>query len=350
MSEHVAHTNTKTVYEGVAAEDLARDAVDLKVTLPQITPGAASGTLSAGITTASVNIQDRDGNKIAANITSANHVVATWEGESNLRYPPLVRQGEPVEVYKKADQDKYYWKTTGLGRTFRKTDRVHIEVGATSDSSPGQIKDDTNTYSAGLDSDQGKVFMKTSKANGEACAFSLEANTKDGTFHLSDDTASGSNPGNRIYMDTGTKSGTPLFQVNLSSGIVLQFQNQDCLIKVPRNMMLQSQGRIVFDSPIIVFNTKKVGTVIINAGSIAINSARDIILTAAGVFGLAAAASKISGVLVAASVRLSGLFKGSSGSSYTPVTISDPTSSQAVLPNNPADTSTATPVTNLPVS
>ena len=331
-------------YSGIAAEDIDPESITLMVICAELTPTAIAGTVAKGITTSMVSLADRDGKPISSPITTTNHIVATWEGDSNSRYPPLVRKGEPVKVFKDGPEDKYYWCTTGRGRDFRTTDRIHMEVGATDPTKPGVTKDDTNTYSISVDSQNKLVSLKTSKANGEPVAFAIQIDTDSGTFTLSDDTTG---TPNRIFLDSGAKTGSPTFQVNLSSGVTLKFDNKDCIISVPGKFLISAKERIVFDSPITIFNLNKVGTIIMNASAIALNSASDTILTVGGVFGVTTAAAKISGVLVAAAARFANVAKGGAGAGYNPVTISDPINGNPNTANNAADT-TAAPTYNFP--
>ena len=331
-------SNPHSVYAGTAAEDLAPDSTVLKIICPELIPNAAFGTVGAGITTGTVSLKDRDGNPIASTHTTSNHVVATWEGSSNARYAPLIRKGEPVEVYRTANQDKFFWRTTGRGRDFRTTDRVHIEVAATDPTKPGVAKDDTNTYSVMIDSENKKVALKTSKANGEVCAFSAEFDLAQGTFHISDD---GEDPGNRLFLDTGTKTGTPVFQINLSSGVTLKMEGDHAFIKIPGKLEIDVGERFIVKSPITVFNLDKSGTVIINALNVAVNSGKDIILLAGNIFGVSAVSSKIGGVLIASAARITTLVRGAFGSTYTPPTIDRPQESRLISSNNTADTDTS---------
>lgn len=330
--------NPYTVYQGIAAEDLSKDSLTLKVICPELLPQTASGTVAAGIVEGSVKLKDRDGNPITSTYTTSNHIVATWEGQSGLRYPPLVRQGEPVEVYKIGNQDKFYWRETGRGRDFRKTDRVYIEVGASDPSKPGVVKDDTNTYTAYLDSIDKKVGFKTSQANGEVTAFSIEADLTQGTFHLSDNS---DDPKNRIFLDTGASSGQPAFHINLNSGATLRLEGDNLFIKIPGKMMIDVGDRIIFNSPLTIFNLNKVGMVIINAANTTINTAKDFIVTAGNVVGLSAVSTKIAGVLNAAAIKSSTIVKGVFGSNYQGVSIRRPEDTPPTLPNNNADTDTS---------
>lgn len=333
-------TTPYSTFNGVAAEDLTADSIILKIICPELLPNASFGTVGAGITEGSINLQDRDGNPIATSITTSNHLVATWQGDSNTRYPPRVRKGEPVEVYRVGNQDKFYWRTTGRGREFRTTDRVYMEVAAVDPTKPGTAKDDTNTYSAYLDSENKRVGIKTSKANKEAVAFSMEADLKAGTFHISDD---GEDPGNRVFLDTGAVSGVPAFHVNLISGTTIKMEGDNIFIKIPGKFEIDAGERVVINSPIIVFNLEKVGDFIINAAKVAINTSKDFIITAANVVGINSISTKISGVLIAASLRAATAIKAGAGSNYEPITISRPQESSVEGGSNNADTDLSGP-------
>jgi hypothetical protein len=328
-------TSPYTVYSGIAAEDIAKDAIELQVICPELTPHAPFGTVGAGITQTPISLTTRDGNAIAASVTTANHLVCTWEGSSNTRVPPMIRKGEPVEVYKNTTQDKFYWKATGRGRDFRTTDRVHMEVAATDPTKPGVTKDDTNTYSGWMDSDAQTMGLKNSKANGEAVAFSCQFDLKKGIFHLSDDSA---DPANRIYLDTGTVSGTPAFQVNLSSGATFKFEGDNAFIKVPGKFEIDAGDRIIFNAPLTVFNLTKAGTFIVNASSLAFNAAKDLVITAGNVVGINAASTKVSGFLGTAMLRATNAVKGAFGSGYESSNVSSPEDGSVTAVSNNADT------------
>lgn len=333
MVDTPTRVNPEMSYEGFAAEDLEKDSVVLKVICPELSPQATQGTIGAGITTGTVKLKNRDGGVINTPIASSNHIVATWGGSSNMRYPPMIRKGEPVKLYSLANQDKFYWKATGKGREFRTTDRVHFEVGASPADKPGQEKDDTNTYSAYLDSDAKKVGFKTSQANGEVAAFSMEANLEQGTFHLSDNN---SGVKNRIFLDTGAITGTPVIQLNLSSGTTIKMQGDDVFIKVPKKLFIDVGDRFIINSPITIFNLSKAGTVIINAADVVIGAAKSFVSVAATI-GLNGA-TKVGGVLKASQAKISTLVKGSVSGDYSPASISRPEEAPVTSPSNSPDT------------
>ncbi len=323
------------VSRGIAAEDLAADSIILKIISPTYTPGALKGDVGASITNLNLSLKDRDGNSIITDSTTSNHIVATWEGSSNMKTPPLIRKGEPVEFFKLADQDKYYWRATGRGSVFRKTDRIHVEVSATNPDSPGEENNDTNTYSAYLDSDRKKVGFKTSKKNGEAVGVAAEFDLNNGTFVLTDDSG---DTNNRIFMDSGKVSGVPVIQMNLNNGSMIKLEGENLIIKVKGKILISSSERIILDAPILLMNIKKAGAFIVNAASIALNATGDIVQSASGVIGLNSVGTKVSGFLAAGATRLESLTKGSAGSSYSPSEISDPVMGGVSSSSNSPDT------------
>lgn len=323
--------------EGAAAEDIEEESVTLLVICPELLPQTTTGTVGAGISTNTGTLTDRDGNAISTKVTTSNHVVATWSGQSGVRYPPKIRKGEPVEIYKFAGQDKFYWKATGRGRDYRTTDRVVMEIGASDPTKFGSEKTDDNTYTAYLDSVGKKVGMKTSQANGEVMSFSMEADLAKGTFHLTDN---GEEPATRMFFDTGKVSGVSCFQVNLPSGAVLKFEGDNAFIKVPKNLQIDAGERIIFNSPITIFNVEKVGAFIVNAANIALNGVKSIVAVTKAL-GFNAASSVFKGVLVAGDARISNAVKGGAGSGYTPVEVQRPAETPASNPGNSPDTSTS---------
>lgn len=344
MSDRQTTTRPLSVklYQGFAAKDIEKDKIDLAILCPELFPNTAEGTLNAGVTTGTIKLKNRDGQDISSSFTSANHITAVWEGASNMKYPPLIRKGEPVELYQVADQDKWFWRTTGKGKVFRTTDRVHFEISATDPTKPGVENDDTNSYTIYADSDEKKIGIKTSKANGEAMAFVMEADLAAGTFYIADQ---GGNPGNSLFMDTGGASGVPAFQISLSSGVALKFEGENAFLKIPKNFFVSAGDRIVMDSPLMVFNRQKSGTIIFNAATIAFKSASDIVFDAI-VVGLNTTSTKIVGILAAASAKITNLIKAPVNGQYNGASCDRPEETPATTPNNSPDTSmTGTPYT-----
>ena len=339
-SPHASRTSPYTVYAGVAADDLSSDNQELRVNSPDLTPDVIGGGIGAGITKSITTLKDRDGNTISAQTNTANHVVATWEGSSNSTVPPMVRRGEPVEVFRRSNQDKWYWRATGRGSAFRTTDRIYMHVAATDPTKPGEERTDDNSYHLYADSDKGLIGFKSSAVNGEACRFTGEVNTKSGTFVISDDSTS---PGNRIVLKSGVGGDAPFCQINLSSGITLKLEGDNFYLDVPGSININAKNRILFNSPIIAIGITAATDIIINGASVAINSAKDVVLNATRAIGINAVATKVGGAFVMGQARVAALFKGSAGSDYTPATLSDPISGSVSEPSNSPDTTMTVP-------
>jgi len=337
LPTRTTHTAPVSVYRGVAVEDLKPGSKILKISCPELLMGVTAGSVDAGIAKGAVSLRNRDNKPISAQITSANHIVAVWDGQSNQQTPPQIKRGEAVDVLKQRDTDKFTWSSAGLGRDVRRTDAHVIEVAArNTKSTETKELDDTNSYGVRIDSENKIIMLKTSKDNGEVCAFNATFNTATGEFYLSDDSES---PGNRIYLNVGANGGTPIFQVNLKSGTTLNFAGDNGSIVVKDKLEIKAGKRIVIDSPLFVLNVAKAGSVIINAANVAINASGSAVLAAAAL-GLNGA-TKVKGAFLAASAKISSLSKGAVTGGYDGVAVGDPIKGQPSTPGNSPDTDTS---------
>ena len=354
QTQHATKDTPYTVYPGTAAQDIELDSQILKVICPDLLPHTTQGDVAPGMATSTVSLNTPSGNKTTADVTIVNHFVATWDGDPYMRHPPMVRRGEPVELFRRSNQDKWYWRATGRGRNFRTTDRMYCEISATSTNSPNPntnpsqtadgVKNDDTTYSFYMDSVTKKIGFKTSSVNGEACRFSGEFDLASGMWSITDnpgDTAgsdSGSGDGNRIFMDTGSKSGTPVFQVNNSKGTTIKFQGEDCYIKVPKRLFVDIGERAILNSPITFLNRDTVGYVFVKARSIVVETAKDITAKIGGVLGIDVSSTKITGDLIVGRIRAISFIKGVVGSLYKSSTCAPADTAGVTVVDNAADT------------
>lgn len=342
-----------TVYPATAAADIEEDSQVLMVICPDLLPHSTAGDVVGGSVTSSINIATPSGTKSQADATFVNYLTATWEGISGHRYPPMVRRGEPIEVYKLANQDKLYWRASGRGRNYRTTDRMYVEISATATNSPnpntntsstpdGEKNDDT-TYSFYMDSIAKKIGFKTSMVNGETNQFSGEFDLAAGTWSITDNSSvtkadDGSSVGNRIYMDTGSVSGIPVFQVNIASGATLKFQKDDCYIKIPKKCFVDIGERLVYNSPLTYINNTAAGYIFVNAKNVVVSVAKDITATIGGVLGISAPNTKLSGNFIAANIRAVSFITGVVGAIYKSSICSNPSFDNVTEASNVADT------------
>ncbi len=330
-----SHQTTQTYqYKGRALEDLPANSVTLRVLLPEVTPGALTGIFAPGTTQATVSTTNISGSTESSMVVTANHVVATWVGSSNIAYPPFVRKGEQVTVTQYSNSDKYYWEAEGRDSNLRQIDRHRIQVAAQGPDANGNPvltsqKDDTNTYFFEMDSENKVIQLKTSKANGEPFAFAIRIDTKNGTVLISDDSAP---TPNRILIDSANKQ----VQFNNSSGTTMSLTDQDIIAYAPRDLLMHAGRQIVIDSPIMTFNRPgSSGVILFNGQALSMSMSADITYNVArfGVTGV----TKLNGDVVTGPVRSLSYATGALGSAYLPLT-TNIAKGTAALAENTTDT------------
>lgn len=336
-TERLTHSNAYTMYPAIAAKDIVRDAILLYVICPELMPHAITGDLAAGKTTGSVTAQGRDGAVVNTQFTSANYIEATWEGQDFVRYPPMVKAGEAVEIYKRPGQDKWTWRSTKEGRMSRTTDRLCFEVSAAPNNTSGS-KTDNMTYSFEMNSIDQTITMRTSKANGEGAAFRFGANLKKGTWFATDDQDENNDKtANRFFLDTGAVSKTPTYQINLNTGICLRMVKKDFHLDVPGKAFINIKDRLIIGSPIIMFNPEKAGAFIGKFTSVGWKVSKDFVADVGGVFGVNSKSVKFAGPVIAAGFRGAAFMYGALGGLFRAATLGNAEAGSVSEPGNGAD-------------
>lgn len=320
-------------YIGRAAADLNSSGTTLQVLVPELTPAALNGTFAPGTTPVSVQMTNLSGGKISAAPTTANHIVAVWEGTSNHAYPPFVKAGEQVKIIQYGDSDRYYWQEMGRDRELRKLDRIRIEVSATP--AANAAKSDTNTYFLELDAVSGTVQIKTSKANSEPFAYGIRIDAKNGTIVISDD--AGPTP-NRIYLDSGINGGVPKVMLNNSANASLVLTGPDIVISAPRDILQIAGRQIIQTAPIATMNWN-IGS--INGTALGVYSTESMVVRAPTFSVLGN--SKITGLITTSGVRAGTYYTGAVGTApASPITA--PTTGTGKSGGNVPDTTVPTVV------
>jgi hypothetical protein len=130
---------------------------------------------------------DSTGSTYQAQATADNTVVADWWRGSNTgqRTPPDVRRGEQVRLMRYGDTDDYWWETCGQDDHLRKLEtRIHSISGTADESVDGTLPE--NSYNFCWSTHDGRITLTTSQANGEACTYTFDVNTKTGAFVIND--------------------------------------------------------------------------------------------------------------------------------------------------------------------
>ncbi len=324
------HTSC-TFYLGRAAADLDPTQTTLQVIVPELLPAALSGSFAAGTTKVAVKLNTLTGGQTSVTPTTANHIVAVWDGNSNFAYPPFVKAGEQVDVIQYGDSDRYYWRAKGRDRDLRQQDRVRLEVSATANKNTP--KNDSNTYFVELDAVAGYVQIKTSKANKEPFAYGIKIDTTNGIIVISDDIAG---TPNRIYLESGINGGVPKIQLNNAKNATVQLVGEDIIIKAPRDILIQAGRQIIQTAPTATMNWN-IG--VINGSSLGVVASESMVVTSP-TFDVGGNA-KITGTLVTTTVRSAGYYTGALGSTVVAPS-TNPNAGTSTLGGNQADTTIPT--------
>ena len=318
----------QTMYLGRAAEDLTLTGTELKVIIPELTPSALSGTFAAGTTESKVELKNLTGGTITASPTSANHIIAVWEGTSNMAYPPSIKKGEMVEVIKYGDSDRYYWNEKGRDRNLRQLDRFRLETSASPNLN--EAKNDSNTYFIELNGISGSFTIKTSKANGEPFAYVIQIDAKKGTVLISDD--AGDTP-NRIFLDSGANGGTPCVQLNNSKNSTISLLGEDIIISAPRDIMLNAARQIVSTTAVATLNWD-IG--VIKGTTLGIESSESVVVKSPTVCFLGN--TKTVGWAIATTMRAEAYYTGALNW-HVKMPVTDPATGEGTVGHNTPDTS-----------
>ena len=329
MEEDPFDTQQTRVYKylGRVAEPLKDKTVTIPVIVPELTPNLSGsfGGSSERDTARTKNPQT--GVETQSTVTLANHIVATWFGTSNRRWPPYVQRGEQVFIYQFGDNDHYYWDTIGRDPETRQLERYRLEIGNTQ--TPNQEKTEENTYYFELDSVGKRVRIRTSASDGEPFLYEFTIDTANGAVTLLD------SKGNRIFMDSQENQ----IQMNNADGTVVNLNKVDMTLAAPRDIMLRAGRQIVTQSPVLTgLHKENDGVVRISTKGVSID-ASDAVAIDSSVFGVQAD-TKINGNFVTGPMRATSYSTGGPGSPYDKPTTSIPDGSGNSA-SQPADTKTS---------
>lgn len=129
--------------------------------------------------------------------TGKKTVKARWipEALSNRDSSPDVYEGESVKLIRYGDTQEVYWTTLFREPSIRRLERVRYSFSNKS-SKDGKAYDDDSSYWVEFDTRNKQVKVHTSSNDGEATAYDLTLNTKDGLFEFKDEL------GNSITLDS----------------------------------------------------------------------------------------------------------------------------------------------------
>lgn len=132
---------------------------------------------------------DEKGNTVTSTVTSRNYLVATWRPffSPNRITPPTVRKNETVMLFKFGNVEKYFWTTISHEPHIRGKEKATYAWSNTEPSQNGFKPYDKDTsYWFEVDTINKKITLKTNDNDGEAAAYDIVINTKDGKIEIKD--------------------------------------------------------------------------------------------------------------------------------------------------------------------
>lgn len=227
--------NNFSIYFGIVLEDKLPNNDTIQVELTELTP-----FVDNNVETKSDMVKVGDSNTGSyENVEISNAVDAEYFSLiTNRRYPPDVKKGEQVLIFRYADSKKYYWYPIGRDDRLRKLERYTISV-SNNVTTPDGLSDG-NCYTIDLDTLYNKhILLRTSKSAGEPFQYVIDIDAANSTIHICDDI------NNQILLD----SKVPRILLSNSEGAFIDIAKRNVLITALDDIILKAGRQILTDSP-----------------------------------------------------------------------------------------------------
>lgn len=181
---------------GIAAQNLKMGSKMLEVT-PIQDLNEINGEINDQYQEISYEVQTLEEGAKTSKTKHTNTITAEWlpKSQSNRLTPPNIRRNERLMIYQLGDSQTYYWATLFDDLYLRRLETVIYTFSNTTDESVTQLTAD-NTYFFEVSTHKGLTGFYTSKSNGEAWAYTIQLNAKEGYFTVKDDA------GNYIHLNS----------------------------------------------------------------------------------------------------------------------------------------------------
>ena len=214
---------------GYAVCDKDNNSILLKVYCTDLLP-MHTGNLNA--TVAQANIAN---NQYQGQVAESNYIVCTYRDDSSNHsaFPPDIRKGEQVRIYKLGDSEQYFWAPCARTEGNRRTETHRIAISDTLDNDT--VLDDNNAYYLEMDTRRShSITLCTNKADGEAYKYQLKIDADKHLIVLGDDV------GNDILINSDEQSIT----LQTKSGATIQIQQNDTNTTCKGDLNMQVQGDV----------------------------------------------------------------------------------------------------------
>ncbi|WP_257292777.1 hypothetical protein, partial [Endozoicomonas sp. ONNA1] len=244
---------------GIVATNKALSSKHIDVAPIEILP-YFDGELNPNPTNVQSSGIDADSVQYVSKVKMDTVIKAQWfSKETNRRTAPDVRRGEQVLIYRYANDDKFYWVSLGRDDHLRRLETVVWAWSGYPDPNTDIELGPDNSYMLELSTHNKALTLTTSKANGEPFGYTLQLNTGDGNFTITDDV------GNIIQLDSKNTKIT----LENAQGSYAYLDRKDIYIKAPNNLDINVGNAITVKSKTFTYNGQ---TVTWNASSFTINA------------------------------------------------------------------------------
>ena len=172
---------------GYAAENKKLTSHELEV-YPAEVMGYLQGDVNSERADDSHDGVDAFGQEYSVPVNVSNSIKAYWYNfGSNRMTAPDIRRGEQVVLMRFADVDKYYWLSTNQSENLRRLETVIFRFSNVSSNDEDVELNASNTYYVEISTHNKTITLVTNKNDGEACAYTFQFDTKEGSVTLQDD-------------------------------------------------------------------------------------------------------------------------------------------------------------------
>ena len=257
MEHQIGYSVFRPVYIGRVTENKVLGSKIILVTPVEAVP-LLDGEVKSNVTKVEYKGVDAYDVEFTTNIDIDNAIEATWiPFETNRATAPDVRRGERVLIWQSGDADKYYWTVTGLDDDLRRLETVVFTFNANpkEDNKANALE---NCYTIEISTHTGQVTLRTTGLNNEFTTYTVQLNTKQGAFTLTDAL------GNFAHLDSADK----LWHLQLMTGTFLKLDRNNVLINAPDKFQLDAKNSVTINTKKMVVNSDKTT---INASSTTIS-------------------------------------------------------------------------------
>lgn len=264
-----ATSKYRMVSIGTAKENKPRDSTMLNVLMNEKAM-ATDGEITFNPQEVTREWQDSSGASHQVKTTAERSVPCEWyPGEDNRATPPDVMRNELIEVWRLGDSDKYFWRSMAMKNGLRALESVVYTWNASPNPGGGGIDFNTCYYLAVSAHDK-HFTIGTSKANGEPYAWTMQFNTGEGEFTITDDIGNEFeivSKDNRLQLKNpdGTYLKLEKQKIEASANESIEFKVGGTSYKLTPEAVTTKTTDVVSDSSTVTINAP---TVSIGGGSI----------------------------------------------------------------------------------